>query len=142
MRFVQDEVIANIKNKLMEESEAVSNTAQYVDGAFYEAVKEIISCKGKVVITGVGKSGHIGKKIAASLSCLGTPSYFMHSDESLHGDIGLVEKKDIIIMISNGGKTDEVVKMIPSLNILGPKKLLLLAATIRRWQNYAIYRFV
>lgn len=123
MRLVQKEVITNIKNKLMEESEAVSNAAQYVDSAFYEAVKAILNCKGKVIITGVGKSGHVGKKIAASLSCLGTPSFFMHADESLHGDMGMVEEKDIVIMISNGGKTDEVIKMIPSLKIFGAKKI-------------------
>jgi arabinose-5-phosphate isomerase len=123
MRLVQSEVISNIKIKLMEESDAVSKTVQYVDSAFYEAVKAILRCKGKVVISGVGKSGHVGKKIAASLSCLGTPSFFMHADESLHGDIGMVDSKDIIILISNGGKTDEVLKMIPSLNLLGPKKI-------------------
>ncbi len=123
MRLDRNEVITNIKKKLMEESESVSNTIQYVDNAFFEAVKAIMKCKGKVIISGVGKSGHVGKKIAASLSCLGTPSVFMHADESLHGDIGLVEAKDVIILISNGGKTDEVLKMIPSLNILGPKKI-------------------
>ncbi len=123
MKLNQSEVIANIKNKLMEESESVSNAAQYVDDAFFEAVKAIMRCKGKVIVTGVGKSGHVGKKIAASLACLGTPSFFLHADESLHGDMGMVEAKDVVILISNGGKTDEVLKMIPSLNIIGAKKI-------------------
>ena len=123
MKLDQDGVISNIKNKLLEESESVSNTVQYIDSAFYEAVKAILKCKGKVIVTGVGKSGHVGKKIAASLACLGTPAFFMHADESLHGDMGMVEARDIVILISNGGKTNEVLKMIPSLNILGAKKI-------------------
>lgn len=123
MKLVKSEIITNIKNKLMEESEAVSQASRYIDDAFYEAVRAILECKGKVVITGVGKSGHVGKKIAASLSCLGTSSFFMHADEALHGDVGMVDDRDLVILISNGGKTDEVLKMIPSLNLLGPKKI-------------------
>lgn len=123
MKLTKSEVILNIKNKLIDEGKSVSQVAQYVDDAFFEAVKAIVKCKGMVVITGVGKSGHVGRKIAASLSCLGTPSFFMHADESLHGDLGMVSEKDIVIMISNGGKTEEVLKMIPSLNLLGAKKI-------------------
>ena len=117
------DVINKIKEKLLEESELISEAVQYIDRSFYEAVKTVLNCRGKVVITGVGKSGHVGKKIAASLSCLGTPSFFMHADEALHGDIGMVDKDDVVILISNGGKTDEVLKMLPSLNILGAKKI-------------------
>ena len=123
MKLTKNQVILNIKNKLIEESDAVFRQAQYVDGAYFEAVKVILMCRGKVVVSGVGKSGHIGRKIAASFSCLGTPSFFMHADESLHGDIGMVDAKDVVILISNGGKTDEVLKMIPSLNIIGAKKI-------------------
>ncbi len=118
-----NEIIKKIKEKLLEESELLSEVVKYVDESFYAAVKAVMECKGKVIITGVGKSGHVGKKIAASLACLGTPSFFMHADEALHGDVGMVDKNDVVILISNGGKTDEVLKMIPSLNLLGAKKI-------------------
>ena len=123
MNYNQEDVIANIKNKIMEESKLLQGTMQYVDGAFFEAVKAIMECKGKLVITGVGKSGHIGKKLVATFSCIGTPAVFVHSCESLHGDIGTIEDKDVVIMISNSGKTDELLKMLPSLNIIGCKKI-------------------
>ena len=123
MNYNQEDVVANIKNKIVEECELLQGTLQYIDESFFEAVKAIMECKGKLVITGVGKSGHIGKKLAASFSCIGTPSVFVHSCESLHGDIGMIEEKDVVVMISNSGKTDEVVKMLPSLNILGCKKI-------------------
>ena len=123
MNYTQYEVIANIKKKVLEECDLAKETVKYVDDAFFAAVKAIMDCKGKLVISGVGKSGHIGKKLAASFSCIGTPTFFMHSDEALHGDIGMVDESDVVILISNGGKTDEVLKMIPSLNILGAKKI-------------------
>jgi len=123
MQLKREDVLKNIREKITEESTLLAEVSNNIDDAFFQAVKLICECKGKVVISGVGKSGHIGKKIAASLSCLGTPSFFMHSDEALHGDVGMVDEKDVVILISNGGKTDEVLKMIPSLNILGPKKI-------------------
>jgi len=123
MKYTPNDVIANIKKKVIEECDLAKETVKYVDSAFFEAVKAIMDCKGKLIITGVGKSGHIGRKIAASFSCIGTPAFFMHSDESLHGDLGMVEPKDVVIMISNGGKTDEVIKMIPSLKIIGAKTI-------------------
>ncbi len=123
MQYNKKDVIKNIKDKIAEECQLVNETAQYVDNAFFEAVKMIMECKGKLIISGVGKSGHIGKKLAASFSCIGTPTFFLHADESLHGDIGVVEDKDIVIMISNSGTTDEVVGMIPSLKVLGCKTI-------------------
>lgn len=123
MHYSQDEVIANIKQKVVDECDLAKETVRYVDDSFYEAVKVIMDCKGKLIITGVGKSGHIGKKLAASFSCIGTPSFFMHADESLHGDLGMVEAEDVLILISNGGKTDEVLKMLPSLQIIGVKTI-------------------
>lgn len=123
MEYNKNDVITNIKNKITEECQLVTDTAKYVDSAYFDAVKMIMECKGKIVITGVGKSGHIGKKLAASFSCIGTPTFFVHSCESLHGDIGVIEDKDVVIMISNSGKTDEVISMIPSLKILGCKTI-------------------
>ncbi len=123
MKYTPNDVIANIKQKVIEECNLAKETAKYVDNACFEAVKAIMECKGKLIITGVGKSGHVGRKIAASFSCIGTSAFFLHADESLHGDLGMVEPKDVVIMISNGGKTDEVIKMIPSLKIIGAKTI-------------------
>ena len=81
----------------------------------------IYGCKGKVVITGIGKSGIIGRKIAATLASLGTPSIFLHPGEAVHGDLGMVSKNDIVIAISNSGETDEITRIIPSIKKIGAK---------------------
>ena len=90
-------VIRKLQQKVLEECELVSEVIQYMDDAFYEAVKAIMECKGRLIISGVGKSGHVGKKIAASFSCLGTPCHFVHSDESLHGDLGAIHHDDVAV---------------------------------------------
>lgn len=84
-----------------------------------QIVEVINACKGKVIITGVGKSAHIGKKISASLSSTGTPSCFMHATEAVHGDLGLVTKNDVVILITNSGETKEVLAVLPSLKKIG-----------------------
>jgi arabinose-5-phosphate isomerase len=84
-----------------------------------EVVKLIYNTKGKVVITGVGKSGHIGKKLAATLASTGTLSIFMHAAEGLHGDLGMVHKNDLVIAISNSGNSDEVLSILPSIKKIG-----------------------
>jgi arabinose-5-phosphate isomerase len=82
---------------------------------FENAVKSIINSEGKLIISGMGKSGIVGKKIAATLASTGTPSFFLHPGEAYHGDLGMVEKEDIVLLISNSGETDEVLKIIPFL---------------------------
>ena len=79
----------------------------------------ILNCEGKVVLTGMGKPGHIATKIAATMSSLGTPSFFMHPGEALHGDLGVVEKKDVVIMMSYSGESEEVVRQLPVLKEIG-----------------------
>jgi arabinose-5-phosphate isomerase len=116
-------VIDNIKNKILEEAECLKKLAEQIDDQSYEAVQLMDSCKGRIIISGVGKSGHVGKKIAASLASLGLPSFFVHSCESLHGDLGMFTKDDVVILISNSGKTNEVLGMIPSLKIIGVKTI-------------------
>jgi arabinose-5-phosphate isomerase len=86
-----------------------------LDNDYVKSIEEIISAKGKVIISGMGKSGIIGKKIAATLASTGTPSFFMHPGEAYHGDLGMVTSDDIFIAISNSGETEEVVKLIPFL---------------------------
>jgi len=97
------------------EIESLQYVAGLIDDGFSDAVKAILSSNGKLVVTGIGKSGIIGKKIAATLSSTGTPSFFLHPGEAFHGDLGMVGADDIILMISYSGETDEVLKIIPFL---------------------------
>lgn len=97
------------------EADAVSSLASRLDGAFNHSISKILNSNGRCIICGMGKSGIIGKKIAATLSSTGTPSFFMHPGEAYHGDLGMVTPDDIFVAISNSGETSEVVKLIPFL---------------------------
>lgn len=88
---------------------------------FVDIENEIVSCQGKIVLCGMGKSGHIARKISATLASLGSPSFFLHPAEAMHGDLGMVSEKDIIIMLSNSGETREILSIIPSLKLIGVK---------------------
>ena len=102
------------------ESKAILKSKDNLDTAeFNKAIDYIYNCKGRVIVTGMGKSGHIGKKIAATLSSTGTPSYFLHPAESTHGDSGLVTKQDIIIAISYSGETQELLNLMPLIKRFG-----------------------
>jgi arabinose-5-phosphate isomerase len=101
------------------ESQEVKNLSNLLTNDFKEAINLILSSKGKLIVSGMGKSGIIGKKIAASLASTGTPSFFLHPGEAYHGDLGMVEDNDIILLISNSGETDEVLKIIPFLKSHG-----------------------
>jgi len=98
---------------LRNESAGILSLIDRLDDNFVRAVELIQRCKGKVVVTGVGKSGHICAKIAATLASTGTPSFFLHSGEALHGDLGMVMKGDVILAVSNSGETDEILKLLP-----------------------------
>jgi len=97
------------------ESKEIANLSTLLTIDFENAVKSIINSKGKLIISGMGKSGIVGKKIAATLASTGTPSFFLHPGEAYHGDLGMVEKEDIVLLISNSGETDEILKIIPFL---------------------------
>lgn len=108
--------ILKIAKKVIEiESKEIANLSTLLTIDFENAVKSIINSKGKLIISGMGKSGIVGKKIAATLASTGTPSFFLHPGEAYHGDLGMVEKEDIVLLISNSGETDEVLKIIPFL---------------------------
>lgn len=98
---------------------ALQATRDSLGSEFETIVWLILKCKGKVVITGMGKSGHIGTKIAATLASLGTPSFFMHPGEALHGDLGMVTADDIVILMSYSGQSDEIVRLLPTLHEIG-----------------------
>lgn len=108
--------IQNIAKEVFEiESKEIANLENLLTDDFEKAVKAVFECKGKFIISGMGKSGIIGKKIAATLASTGTPSFFLHPGEAYHGDLGMIEKEDIVLLISNSGETDEVLKLIPFL---------------------------
>ena len=103
------------------EAEAVENLIPRVDEEFIAAVEEILKCKGRVVVTGMGKSGHVGKKIAATLASTGTPAFFLHPAEAYHGDLGMVTENDVVIAISNSGESSEIVNILPVIRRIGAK---------------------
>jgi arabinose-5-phosphate isomerase len=107
--------IASAKRTFKIESSAINSLANQIDTNFTQLCDSIRSNKGKFIIMGVGKSGHIGQKISATLSSTGTGSIFIHPTEAAHGDMGLIDKKDIVFLISNSGETDEIINIIPSL---------------------------
>lgn len=111
--------IEKAKQVLRIEAEAISRLIDRVDQNFERAVDLIMDCAGRVVVTGMGKSGHIGNKIAATLASTGTPALFLHPAEGIHGDLGMVTRGDIVIAISNSGETDELSRMLPSLKRIG-----------------------
>lgn len=114
-----------IKKAMDQELLAASKLHTFIDDDYEYAVEIIKSCEGKVIFSGVGKSGHIGKKLAATFASTGTASFFLHSDEGLHGDLGMVSEKDVVVLITNSGETPEVKSMLPSLKKIGCKKILI-----------------
>ena len=107
--------IASAKRTLKIESDSISALGKQLDSSFTTLCEKVASSKGKFVIMGVGKSGHIAQKISATLSSTGTPSIFIHPTEAAHGDMGLINKKDIVLLISNSGETDEIINILTSL---------------------------
>ncbi len=100
------------------EAQAVFELMHRIDKNFEAACELLLHCKGRVVVTGMGKSGHIGKKIAATFSSTGTPAFFMHPGEASHGDLGMITRQDIVIAISNSGHTFEILTLLPLLKRL------------------------
>lgn len=115
----QFNIVNEAKNIFDKEIEALNKVRDSLGEDFETLVKLIVECEGKVVLTGMGKPGHIGTKIAATLASLGTPSFFMHPGEALHGDLGMVEKKDVVIIMSYSGESDEVTRLMPTLHEIG-----------------------
>lgn len=98
---------------------ALEATRDSLGRDFETIVQLILQCQGKVVISGMGKPGHIGTKIAATLASLGTPSFFMHPGEAMHGDLGMVKENDVVILMSYSGESDEIVRLLPTLHEIG-----------------------
>ncbi|MEC5208592.1 arabinose-5-phosphate isomerase [Vogesella perlucida] len=101
------------------EADALRSMAQRLEDSFLAAVELVLACTGRIIVTGIGKSGHIGCKIAATLASTGTPSFFMHPAEAAHGDLGMVTTSDVILALSNSGESDEVIALLPALKRKG-----------------------
>jgi arabinose-5-phosphate isomerase len=115
------ELIVNAQNTLEIEARAVSALKPRIDGVFCKAVRLMAACEGRVVITGMGKSGLICQKIAATMASTGTPAFFLHPAEGIHGDLGMLMKGDVVLAVSNSGETEEIVKILPVIRRLGLK---------------------
>jgi arabinose-5-phosphate isomerase len=112
-----------LRASLRNEAKALSEICGFVDDEYEQAIDKIMNCKGKVVVTGIGKSGHVGQKIAASLSSTGAPAFFVHSAEAIHGDSGMIEARDIVILLSNSGETQEVLNVLSIIEKIGAKRI-------------------
>jgi arabinose-5-phosphate isomerase len=110
------------------EGESVLALCARLDDRFVDAVAALHGCRGRVIVTGMGKSGLIGRKIAATLASTGTPAYFLHPAEGVHGDLGMVAREDVVVALSNFGETDEVLALLPALKRLGIPLVLLTGA--------------
>ena len=110
------------------EGESVLALCARLDDRFVDAVAALHGCRGRVIVTGIGKSGLIGRKIAATLASTGTPAYFLHPAEGVHGDLGMVAREDVVVALSNFGETDEVLALLPALKRLGIPLVLLTGA--------------
>ncbi len=121
MKVDTTQLISSANRVLEIELEAIQNLKNAFDEHFVQACQLMMGCKGKVVVTGMGKSGHIANKIAATLASTGTPAFFMHPGEAGHGDLGMLSKDDVLLAISNSGETSEVVSLLPVVKRLGIK---------------------
>lgn len=114
----QNEIIEKGRKVISMEADAVNGLLENIDGEFARAVETILSCKGRVVLTGMGKSGLIARKIVATMNSTGTAAIFLHPSDALHGDLGMVRKDDVVILISKSGETDELSNLVPLLKRL------------------------
>ncbi len=113
--------LALARNVLNIEAQEISALANRLDASFEAAVQLILHCQGRVVVSGMGKSGHVGGKIAATLASTGTPAFFMHPAEASHGDLGMITAGDVVIALSNSGESDELLNIVPTIKRLGAK---------------------
>lgn len=114
-------IIEEAKKVIRIEARALNDLAESINGDFEQAVSIILSSKGRVVVTGMGKSGLIGQKIASTMASTGTPAFFLHPAEAIHGDLGMIIKGDVVIAISNSGETEEVVRILPIVERIGAR---------------------
>ncbi|MCX7848364.1 MAG: KpsF/GutQ family sugar-phosphate isomerase [bacterium] len=113
------------RDVLLLEADAVRRLADRIDERFERAVEMMLSCRGRVVVTGMGKSGIIGRKISATFASVGTPSVFMHPADAIHGDLGMITEDDVVLALSNSGETEEIVRLLPTIRKIGARMIAL-----------------
>lgn len=117
--LLKDHILELARRAIRTERESLANLEQSLGDSFAEAVQRILSSEGKCIVTGMGKSGLVGRKIAATLASTGTPSFFLHPGEAFHGDLGMISKEDVVLALSYSGETDEVLKIVPFIQANG-----------------------
>ncbi|MGA1874556.1 MAG: SIS domain-containing protein, partial [bacterium] len=130
------------KKVLQKEAAVILKIADRLGEEFIRAVDILYSCRGRVVTTGMGKSGLICKKISATFSSTGTPSFFMHPADAIHGDLGMMVKDDVVIAVSNSGETEEVKQLLPSIGRLGLKMISItgdVSSTLAKLSEVVLY---
>ena len=117
----EERMLATAQRVVEQETEAVRGLGKSLGKVFLSVCREVDSCQGKLIVTGMGKSGHVARKIAASMASLGICSFFLHPAEAMHGDLGMIQEKDVVIAISYSGESEEIVKIIPNIKIIGAR---------------------
>lgn len=138
-------IIEQAKRIIVEESRSINNLSNYLDDNFANVVKEILTTKGRLVITGIGKSALIANKIVATMNSTGTPALFMHAAEAIHGDLGMIQKDDIVLCISKSGNTPEIKVLIPLLKRGGNKLIAMVSertSYLAEHADYVLYAHV
>jgi arabinose-5-phosphate isomerase len=118
---VSEDALRLAREVLEIEAQAVAALASRLDGRFLDALRMILACRGRVVVTGVGKSGQIGRKIASTLASTGTPAFFVHPGEASHGDLGMITHDDVVLALSHSGESDELITILPLVKRLGAR---------------------
>lgn len=129
--------LALARTVLTREAQALTDLADRLGENFLKAVQCLLNCKGRVVVSGVGKSGHIGRKIAATLASTGTPAFFVHAGEAAHGDLGMITRSDVLIAISNSGTTNELLTIVPVIKREGTPLIAMTSAPDSTLAKYA-----
>ena len=119
MKIAPEKILTSAVTVLNTEARAISALSERLDESFVACVEQILDCTGHLIVTGMGKSGHIGHKIAATLASTGTPAFFVHPAEASHGDLGMIRREDVLLALSNSGETEEVLRLLPVIKRLG-----------------------
>ena len=135
--FDREKVLARAVATLRNEGEAILKLCDRLDSSFCEAVELILSCKGRLVVTGMGKSGAICRKLAGTFSSTGTPALFLHPAEGIHGDLGMVTAQDVVLALSNSGESQEIVDILPAIARLGAKMIAIAGKAESTLTSYA-----
>jgi len=121
--------LALARKVLQTEAEAILALVNRLDDRFEDAIRTLLDCRGRVIVTGMGKSGIIARKIAATLSSTGTPAFFLHPAEAIHGDLGVLQSDDVVVALSNSGETEELLRLLETIKRLGARMIAMTGAT-------------